>query len=114
MSEKFVENLTKKLKEKGITKTKLAREIEIPESTIRMWEKGSEPTVNKVIKISRYFAMPIAELIGLEENYTSNDNELLEYFHRLPEREQIKWIGKLEEAAKEYFEPQQTTQNKIS
>ena len=113
MSEKFVENLTKKLKEKGITKTKLAREIEIPESTIRMWEKGSEPTVDKVIKISEYFTIPIAELLGLQQHY-QNDDELLEYFHRLPEREQVKWIGKLEEAAKEYSVPQQTTQDKIS
>ena len=114
MSEKFIENLTKKIKEQGITKTKLAKEVGIPESTIRMWEKGSEPTIDKVIKISRYFAVPIAELLGIEEHY-ENDDELLEYFHKLPEREQIKWIGKLEEAAKEYISNNsQNTQSKIS
>lgn len=114
MSEKFIENLTKKIKEQGITKTKLAKEVGIPESTIRMWEKGSEPTIDKVIKISRYFAIPIAELLGIEEHY-KNDDELLEYFHKLPEREQIKWIGKLEEAAKEYISSNsQNTQSKIS
>lgn len=114
MNEKFIENLTKKIKEQGITKTKLAKEVGIPESTIRMWEKGSEPTIDKVIKISRYFAMPIAELLGIEEHY-ENDDELLEYFHKLPDREQIKWIGKLEEAAKEYISSNsQNTQSKIS
>lgn len=114
MSEKFIENLTKKIKEQGITKTKLAKEVGIPESTIRMWEKGSEPTIDKVIKISRYFAIPIAELLGIEEHY-ENDDELLEYFHKLPNREQIKWIGKLEEAAKEYISNNsQNTQSKIS
>lgn len=113
MSERFIENLNKLLKQNGITKTELSRQIGITEGSIRSWERGTEPTVDKVIKISEYFTIPIAELLGLQQHY-QNDDELLEYFHRLPEREQIKWIGKLEEAAKEYSEPQQTTQNKIS
>lgn len=113
MSERFIENLNKLLKQNGITKTELSRQIGITEGSIRSWEKGTEPTVDKVIKISEYFTIPIAELLGLQQHY-QNDDELLEYFHRLPEREQIKWIGKLEEAAKEYSEPRQTTQDKIS
>lgn len=113
MSERFIENLNKLLKQNGITKTELSRQIGITEGSIRSWERGTEPTVDKVIKISEYFTIPIAELLGLQQHY-QNDDELLEYFHRLPEREQIKWIGKLEEAAKEYSEPQQTTQDKIS
>lgn len=113
MSERFIENLNKLLKQNGITKTELSRQIGITEGSIRSWERGTEPTVDKVIKISEYFTIPIAELLGLQQHY-QNDDELLEYFHRLPEREQIKWIGKLEEAAKEYSEPQQTKQDKIS
>lgn len=113
MSERFIKNLNKLLKQNGITKTELSRQIGITEGSIRSWERGTEPTVDKVIKISEYFTIPIAELLGLKQHY-QNDDELLEYFHRLPEREQIKWIGKLEEAAKEYSKPQQTTQDKIS
>ena len=40
---------------------------------------------------------------------------MLIQFNKLPEREQIKWIGKLEEAAKEYISNNsQNTQSKIS
>lgn len=101
MSKRFIENLNNLLKQNGITKTELSRKIGISEGSIRSWERGTEPTVDKVIKISEYFTIPIAELLGIEEHY-ENDDELLEYFHKLPNREQIKWIGKLEEAAKEY------------
>lgn len=111
MSEKFVENLNHLIKEKGLNRSKLGQKIGISESTMRSWDKGCEPTVDKVIKISQYFAIPIAELLGLEERFP-NDEELLSYFHKLPEREQIKWIGKLEEAAAQFTK--QETADKIS
>lgn len=114
MSERFIQNLNNLLKQKGITKTELSRKIGISEGSIRSWERGTEPTVDKVIKISEYFTIPIAELLGIQEHY-ENDAELLEHFHKLPEREQIKWIGKLEEAAKEYdIISTQNEQSKIS
>lgn len=114
MSKRFIENLNNLLKQNGITKTELSRKIGISEGSIRSWERGTEPTVDKVIKISEYFTISIAELLGIQEHY-ENDAELLEYFHKLPEREQIKWIGKLEEAAKEYISSNsQNTQSKIS
>ena len=63
---KFIENLDRLLKEKKETKTSLARAIGVGESTIRGWYSGKQPTIDKVINISHYWAIDINELLGIE------------------------------------------------
>ena len=62
----FIENLDRLLKEKKETKTSLAKAIGVGESTIRGWYSGKQPTVDKVVNISRYWAIDINDLLGLE------------------------------------------------
>ena len=58
----FIENLLLELNKRNISKAELARAADIPNSTIRSWEKGSQPTIDKVIKIAEYLNVSIDEL----------------------------------------------------
>lgn len=42
-------------------------------------------------------------------NLTENEKELLQHFQKLPEREQIKFIGRIEDAAARYQEEKSST-----
>lgn len=42
-------------------------------------------------------------------NLSKNDKELLEHFQKLPEREQIKFIGRIEEAAAQHQNEESST-----
>lgn len=58
----FIEKLLNELKERKISKSELARSTEIGDSTIRSWEKGSQPTLDKLIKIANYLNITLDEL----------------------------------------------------
>lgn len=58
----FIEKLLNELKERKISKSELARSTEIGDSTIRSWEKGSQPTLDKLIKIANYLDITLDEL----------------------------------------------------
>ena len=98
----FIEILLEELKKRNITKTKLAKDIGISEGSIRSWENGKQPTIDKLKKISQYLSISTDILLDLENNLTENEKELLKNFRELPEREQIKIIGVVEDKAKDY------------
>lgn len=83
----FIENLIQELKKRGIKKTELARQIQIPESTIRSWEKGSQPTIDKVIKIADYLELSIDELC--ERNAKNNENKIQRAYNKAEPEIQI-------------------------
>ena len=58
----FIKKLLNELKERKISKSELARSTEIGDSTIRSWEKGSQPTLDKLIKIANYLDITLDEL----------------------------------------------------
>ncbi|MDO5391694.1 MAG: helix-turn-helix transcriptional regulator [Eubacteriales bacterium] len=105
----FTERLLKILEEKQITPYKLCKDIGIASNSINNWKKGSLPTIDKFTKIILYLEVDPLYLLGIENNnqYTGkqlseNERELLENFAKLPEREQIKFIGRVEEIAKQF------------
>ena len=100
----FINILTNLMKEKSINTLDLQRETGISESTFRNWKRGSQPTAEKVILLSKFFNISSDELLGLKEplNLSQNDKELLELFRTLPEREQIKLIGRVEDLVNKY------------
>lgn len=69
----FIEKLINELNNRNITKAELARNADIPNSTIRSWEKGSQPTIDKVMRISEYLEISIDELCGIN---AKNRNEI--------------------------------------
>lgn len=66
---KFIENVKKEIKKQGITKTELGRNTEISEGTIRSWEKGKQPSLDKACKIAEYLNISLDELCEIEKNY---------------------------------------------
>ena len=100
----FINILTNLMKDKSINTLDLQRDTGISESTYRNWKRGSQPTAEKIIILSKYFDISSDMLLGLKEplELTENDKELLELFRTLPEREQIKLIGKVEDLVNKY------------
>lgn len=95
------------LEKKGLKQSDLANALNIRKSVISNWKsRGNCPNAEQIIIIADFLKVPICELLGIENknqtNLSLNDAELLKYFHQLPERDQIKWIGRLEDATKEF------------
>lgn len=79
----FIEKLKEEIRKKGITKTELARITNISEGSIRSWEKGSQPTMDKLIKISQYLNISLDELCCNE--LKKNDSKLLKAYNEADE-----------------------------
>lgn len=57
-----------KLKEKGITPYRLAKDTRIPTSTLSDWKTGrSTPKLDKLIIIAEYLGISLEELIGKDK-----------------------------------------------
>lgn len=100
----IVENVEKIMKKKNITAYQLERDIGISQTTFSNWRKGRQPSVDKIAKILPYLEVTPNEVFGYEPtaSLTENERELLELFRQLPDREQIKYIGRLEDAVEKY------------
>jgi len=55
-------------KEKGITQKELANAINTTDDSVYSWEKGrSQPSIDSIRKICKYFDITSDYLLGLEE-----------------------------------------------
>ncbi|MCH5163698.1 MAG: helix-turn-helix transcriptional regulator [Clostridiales bacterium] len=64
----FAERLKVLRQEKGIGQIQLAKEIDVGKSIISLWELGRcEPTLSKLIALSKFFDVSIDYLAGLED-----------------------------------------------
>lgn len=67
--ETFGERLKNLRKEKGIGQIELAKQIGVGKSVISLWEINKcEPTLGKLIALSKYFNVSIDYLAGLEKD----------------------------------------------
>lgn len=100
----IIENICKIMNEKGISAYKLEKDAGINATTFYNWKNGKQPPADKLLKIITYLGVTPNELFGYSQEQKLNENEieLLKYFKLLPEREQIKFIGRVEEAAQQY------------
>lgn len=108
------ENIVKIMEQKHITAYQLEKEGILKQTTFSSWKKGSQPAFDKLLQIIRYIEVTPNEVFGYktENELTENEKELLEQFRKLPEREQIKFIGRAEEAASK-FTAENNVQNKV-
>lgn len=68
MSENIKERLKELRKEKGVLQRDVAKEIGVPESTYSNYEQGvSEPSIEIIKALCRYFKVSAGYLIGLED-----------------------------------------------
>lgn len=61
------ENVVKLCGERGISVSRLEKECELGNATIRCWETSS-PSVANVQKVAKYFNIPIADLLNPPPN----------------------------------------------
>ena len=100
----IVENILKIMESKQITVYRMEKDTGIRQTTFISWKKGSQPPADKLLKIARYLEVTPNEIFGYEKSINLNENELemLELFRKLPEREQIKFIGRLEDKVSQF------------
>ena len=56
------ENIVALRKKRGLTQEKLAEGFEVSRQSVTKWESGeSEPSIDKLIKLSKYFGVSIDE-----------------------------------------------------
>lgn len=92
------------LEEKNKKQSDLARFLNVRTSVIGTWKtRGNNQPAKYLERICEFLDITINELLDIpRQELTQNDEEALKYLHMLPEREQIKWIGRLEDAANQY------------
>lgn len=62
--------------QKNISQTELAEALDVSRQSISKWETDAAlPEIDKLIALSRYFAVPVGTLLGLEEETTSEPLE---------------------------------------
>lgn len=62
----FIEKVKEELKKQGITRIELSRNTEITNSSIKNWENGKQPSLDKALKIAKYLNFSIDELNGID------------------------------------------------
>ena len=105
-------------KELNLTQNEIYEQCGIASGALSQIENGTRtPTILIFYKLAQTLKCNMEWLItGFstnEKKLNENELELLSYFKYLPEREQIKWIARIEDAAKPYMD-EATTQSKIS
>ena len=73
------------LKENGITAKKLTSDLEISNSSVSDWKKGSKPSCDVVVKLAKYFGVSTDYiLLGKESpSISKEDLDFLKMFHQL-------------------------------
>ena len=106
------ERIQEKTTEKGISIKKLEQEVGIGNGIIKRWNTSS-PQCNKILLVANYLQVSLDWLVTGKnsEELTENEKEMLKNYRMLPEREQIKFIGKLEDIAIQYNQGQEKSSN---
>lgn len=91
------EQITKFMHIHKINASEFCRQTGINRSTLEGWKNGRQPPSDKIPIICEALKITPNELYGYKNiELTQNEDELLQAFRKLTEREQIKQIGVLE------------------
>lgn len=105
----FINRFNELCREKNITRYKLATDLQIGNSTIYGWEKGQQPTADKLIKLADYFEVSTDYLLGRSNdigvietnaNLTTFQSKLLAVIEKLPRDDQFQVLGFAQALAK--------------
>ena len=98
----FIQRFNELCKEKNVTRYKLSNDLQIGNSTIYGWEKGQQPTADKLIKLADYFEVSTDYLLGRSNdigvietnaNLTKEETELLNLFNQMSFRDKNRLLG---------------------
>lgn len=109
--DRIIDRIESVMRKKGITRYQIEKSLGIRQSTFKNWVNGTEPGVEKIVAILKYVEVSADDIFEIKDvnNLTDNERELLEAFRRLPERDQIKEIGKMEDKADKISNNQDTS-----
>lgn len=115
------ERMFETLAKKGLKSIELAEHIQVNSGQVSTWKKrNTDPPAKYISSICEFLGISINYLLtGVDADQNniminSNDQELLNLFHQLPERNQIKLIGYVERITEEFVDLNKTTNKKIS
>jgi transcriptional regulator with XRE-family HTH domain len=64
----FVNRLNELIKEKGITRYKLAKDLNVNKQTVIFWADGiNEPKISYLVQLAKYFDVSADYLLGLTD-----------------------------------------------
>ncbi|MFM2666590.1 helix-turn-helix transcriptional regulator [Vibrio mediterranei] len=66
-------NLALQLKQKKITKSELARDMQVTRQTVQAWLKKGSVSRENLLKLSKYFGIPISALVGEESTFQQKE-----------------------------------------
>lgn len=98
----FISRLEQLTSEKNITIAELGKGVDIPPSTLYSWQKGSQPTLDKIVKLADYFGCSLDYLTGRENDIgiietnlqlTPFQNKLLAVVDNLKRDDQYEVLG---------------------
>ena len=104
----FKQRLTDLLVQKNHSQAELARYVGVKNNTVSDWiNKGTSPKIEHLYRIAEFFEVSYDVLMTGKEKSPSlpnDEQELLSYYKKLPEREQMKLIGRAATLAELYEE----------
>lgn len=89
------------LSDRGITAKKLTKDLDISNSSVTDWKKGSKPSCDVIVKLSDYFGVTTDFLLKgtitdpRNNIHSSEDEEWLRLIHKLPKDSQRDLLGYL-------------------
>lgn len=106
----FAERLDELMAEKKMNSLRLSKEIGGSDRVIGAWRKGEyEPKLESLIRLADFFDVSLDYLAGRSDvremsikkepapEISENGQEVLKIYNRLPEREQLLLLGRLQE-----------------
>jgi transcriptional regulator with XRE-family HTH domain len=72
----FTETIIEISKERKIPLTQICKDVGIATTSFQNWKNGSQPTLDKVVKILQYLNLSADEVLGLNNDNTLNINNL--------------------------------------
>ncbi len=106
----FYDNLNKLCKEQGTSVTAIIKDIGLNPTSGTYWKKGSFPSGDILIKLSERLNASIDYLLTGKEksaksSLTEMEIEALAIFKKLTTKDQLKFIGRMEQQYEEYATP---------
>ena len=103
--ENFGKRVSLCMKNSGYSNKELTERLSLSKNAVGNYINNQIPNAKILFSLSQIFGVTMEYLLTGENknnDLSQNEKELLENFEKLPEREQIKFIGKIEEVAKKY------------
>ena len=86
----IIEKIINELNTRGITGQELEKELNLGNRTISNWKRGTQPTLEKLIKVTKYLDISIDEILEISNPMPPAQKSL---YIKIA-REDLRWINK--------------------